>query len=134
MDNFTLLCDKLEDLEVRCCDWQDVWFDFARTNNLTKLTLLQIFDLNGGPPIQLLMKLAANWPNLTRVTIQVDNASSIEVIQFVTACKHLQILEISDRSLRWTAKYHELNQKLGDEWKLTPMTQNDLNYSIVRVA
>lgn len=129
--NFPLVCDKLENLEVHCFAWQDTWFDFARTNNLTKLTLLQIFGLNGGPSIQFLIKIAANWPNLTEITIPVDDVNSNEVVQFITACKHLQRLEISDNSDRWTV--NELSSKIGNQWKVEAMTTTkDYKYLIIR--
>jgi len=150
-DQFPLVCDKLENLEVHCNGWRDIWLDFARINNLTKLKLLQIFDGYGGPSIDFLMKVAANWPNLTEITIQVDVLSSKEIARFIGACKHLQKLEACDHSGSGTNKYDELNSKLENEWKLMPITRADelnsklksewklmqkdvLKYSIIRKA
>lgn len=133
-DKFPLVCDKLEHLEVHCYAWRSIWFDFARTNDLTKLTLLEIFGLNGGPSIQFLLTAAAYWPNLSEITVQVDALTSNEIVQLIANCKHLQRLEICDQSQLWTEKYNELNLMLEREWKLEPMTARDLKYAIIRMA
>lgn len=133
VENFPLVCDKLEKLEVHCCAWQDVWFNFAHQNKLTTLTLLQLFGVIGGhgPPKEFLMKVAKNWPNLTDARVQVDDLSSNEIARFIMECKNLQRMEISDASPRWSEKCNEVTSKLRNEWKSVPSTE-EKKYLIIR--
>lgn len=132
-NKFLLVCDKLVDLEVRCYYLEDKYIDFARKNNLTKLTLHVQYD---GPSIKFLKKIASYWPKLSEITIQLDSVNADEVIQFISACKHLQRLNISDESENGTAKFSELTSKLSNEWKLVPMITKgpyfDFEHSIIR--
>lgn len=133
MKRLPLVCHKLEELKVRCYFLDDIWFNFARTNNLTKLALYVQYD---GPTIKCLMKMAAYWPNLEEVTTQLDSVSADEVIQFINTCKHLKKLNISDESGNRTEKYLGLGSKLENEWKLVPMITKcycyDFEHSIIR--
>lgn len=132
-NKFRIAFDKLEDLEVRCYYLLDKWFDFARKNNLKKLSLFTQYD---GPSIDCLMKIASNWPNLVELTIQVDSLSADDIVQFLNACKHLQRINISDVSRGGGEKIQELKSKLQQEFKLVSMVTkcyyDDFEHSIIR--
>lgn len=128
-----LACPKLEQLEVRCYYLEEKFLNFARRNDLKKLTMFSQYD---GPSIEFLMEYSSHWPNLTEVTIQVDSLSADEIIEFVESCVHLQRLNISDVQKDITPKIEELNTKLSQEWKAVPMITKcyfyDFEHSIIR--
>lgn len=125
-NKFRLVCDKLEDLEVRCRYFRNKWFNFALNNNLKKLTLSVCA---GGPSNDFLLKIISHWPNLIELTIApVDKLSANDVVQFLSTCKHLQRLNISQVSTHHTnininIKLKELEAKFQEEleWKLVPV-------------
>lgn len=133
-NTFRFVCDKLEDLEIRCYDLQEKWFDFAGRNKLKKLKLL-----SRATPHHL-MKVASNWPSLVELTFQVDCVSADDIVKFITACTHLQRLNIADTSqdvTTVTTKFKELESKLQHiRWQLVPMVTKmiyfDFKHSIIR--
>ncbi|XP_037043426.1 uncharacterized protein LOC119079540 [Bradysia coprophila] len=130
-----LVCPKLEQLEVRCYHLYEKYFDFARGNNLKKLTMFSQYD---GPSIEFLTEYASHWPNLTEVTIQVDSLSADDIVEFIESCRHLQRLNISDERKDIVPKIEELKAKLPQEWKVVSMITKcycyDFEHSIIRQA
>lgn len=129
-NGFRFVCDKLEDLEVRCFHSRNQWLDFAGKNDLKKLLFLTRSD---GPNKEFLKKITSNWPNLTELTIQVDQLSADDVVQFLNACKCLQRLNISDDSNELAEKRIELDNKLPNEWiSIKKCCCYDFQRSIIR--
>ncbi len=130
---FHVAFKRLESLEVRCHYLRNKWFNFARRNNLKKLTLFSRYD---GPSINFLMKVASNWPDLLEVTVQVDRLSVDDVVKFINACKNLKRLNISDVSIDLNRKFNDVDWKLRNEWELVPMITKCHSYyfehSIIR--